>query len=72
MIEKRLLSSKDVARILGVSRKSALQTMRSMRHINVGLGTKNQILRVMEETLEEYIRNRDDPPISKSRKANLK
>ena len=58
----QLLSPKDVAERLQVSLRTAQKIMRSVPHINIGSGTKNEHLRISEELLDEYIRNRTVVP----------
>ena len=54
----RLLTSADVAERLQVNIRTAQKIMRSIPHINIGTGKKNEHLRITEDMLEEYINAR--------------
>ena len=54
----RLLTSADVAERLQVNIRTAQRIIRSMPHINIGTGKKNEHLRITEEMLESYINER--------------
>ena len=60
-----LLTAKDVALRTGFSIRTAQRMMRSVPHINVCLGQKNQSLRITEETYEAYILDRTALPPEK-------
>ncbi len=54
----RLLTSADVAERLQVNIRTAQKIIRSIPHINIGAGKKNEHLRITEEMLEEYLNER--------------
>jgi hypothetical protein len=54
----RLLTSADVAERLQVNIRTAQRIIRSIPHINIGTGKKNEHLRVTEEMLQEYLNER--------------
>ena len=54
----QLLSSADVADRLRVNIRTAQRIIRSIPHINIGTGKKNEHLRVTEEQLQQYIEER--------------
>ena len=54
MIALEYLTSRDVAVRLKISVRCAQRLMKSLPHINAGLGTKRENLRISEKTLEEY------------------
>ncbi len=60
MNNDRLLNAADVAERLNTSVRSAQRLMLYMRHINIGLGTKNKCLRVSEASLNEYKAQQED------------
>lgn len=60
----RLLSSRDVAERLQVNIRTAQRIIRSIPHVNIGTGRKNEHLRVTEEMLGEYIAERTVVPSS--------
>ena len=51
----QLLSSADVAERLRVNIRTAQRIIRSIPHVNIGTGKKNQHLRITEEQLQHYI-----------------
>ena len=48
------LTSRDVAQRLKISVRSAQRLMKVLPHINAGVGTKRENLRISEKALEEY------------------
>ena len=58
----QLLSTRDVAERLQVNIRTAQRIVRSMPHVNVGMGKKNEYLRVTEEMLDAYISERTVMP----------
>ena len=54
----RLLPSADVAERLQVNIRTAQKIIRSIPHINIDTGKKNEHLRITEDMLEEYINAR--------------
>ena len=48
------LTSREVAQRLKISVRSAQRLIKALPHINAGLGTKRENLRISEKTLEEY------------------
>ena len=54
----RLLTSAADAERLQVNIRTAQRISRSMPHINIGTGKKNEHLRITEEMLESYINER--------------
>ena len=54
----QLLSSADVADRLRVNIRTAQRIIRSIPHVNIGTGKKNEHLRVTEEQLQAYIEER--------------
>ena len=61
-----LLGPKHVAERLDCKLRYAYIVMRSMRHVDIGNGLKNQKLRVYEEDLNDYIAKRTKYPQSSS------
>ena len=57
-----LLSSRDVADRLQVNIRTAQKIIRSIPHVNIGTGRKNEHLRITEEMLEAYISERTVVP----------
>ena len=51
----QLLSSADVADRLRVNIRTAQRIIRSIPHINIGTGKKNEHLRVTEEQLQQAL-----------------
>ena len=62
MDNRSLLTAKDVAMRTGFSLRTAQRMMRTVPHINVCLGRKNQSLRITEETYEAFILDRTALP----------
>ena len=69
MDHQPLLTAKDVAQRTGFSIRTAQRMMRSVPHINVCLGHKNQSLRITEETYEAYILERTALPPEKAERS---
>ena len=69
---EQLLSAKDVASRLQVSLRMAQKIIRSIPHINIGSGKKYEHLRISEEMLDSYIRDRTVvPSLSPVRQSGL-
>ena len=66
----QLLSSADVADRLRVNIRTAQRIIRSIPHVNIGTGKKNEHLRVTEEQLQQYIEERTILP-SQPRLSNV-
>ena len=68
-----LLSSRDVADRLQVNIRTAQKIIRSIPHVNIGTGRKNEHLRITEEMLEAYISERTvvpcNPVLSRMKKS---
>ena len=54
----QLLSSRDVAERLQINIRTAQKIVRSIPHINIGTGKKNEHLRITEDQLQQYIEER--------------
>ena len=48
------LTSQEVAQRLKISVRSAQRLMKTLPHINAGVGTQRETLRISEKTLNEY------------------
>ena len=62
------LTSREVAQRLKISVRSAQRLMKALPHINAGVGTQRENLRISEKTLDEY----QTITISKRRQASPK
>jgi len=58
----KLLRADDVAEILGVSRRTAMELMRQMPNINIGTSMRRPRLAVRREDLDRWIASRPSPP----------
>jgi len=58
----KLLRADDVAEILGVSRRTAMELMRQMPNINIGTSMRRPRLAVRREDLDRWIASRTSPP----------
>ncbi len=58
----KLLRADDVAEILGVSRRTAMELMKQMPSVNIGTSLRRPRLAVRREDLDHWIASRTTPP----------
>lgn len=62
MAAPKLMTIKDVASRLGVSRESAKRIVREMPYYNVSGGAKNEFVRVTEAALDAWLKEHEKVP----------